>query len=110
VHAKISESPPLRAERILGWTAHYAIGMTFAALLLAIFGLEWARDPTLGPALLVGVATVGAPYFLMQPGMGAGIMARRTRHPNRARLQSLLTHIVFGLGLYGTAIVFREIQ
>lgn len=110
VHAKISGSPPVRAERFIGWTVHYAIGMGFAALLLAIFGLKWARDPTLGPALLVGIATVAAPYFVMQPGMGAGIAARRTPRPNRARLQSLLTHIVFGLGLYGTAIALREIQ
>jgi hypothetical protein len=110
VHAKISDSTPVPAERVIGWTVHYAIGVAFAGLLLAIVGLKWARDPTLGPALLVGMATVAAPYFVMQPGMGAGIAARRTPRPNRARLQSLLTHIVFGLGLYGTATILREIQ
>ena len=59
--------------------------------------------PTLGPALAVGIGTVAAPFFLMQPGMGAGIAASRTPRPNAARLQSLLTHAVFGLGLYVAA-------
>lgn len=36
----------------------------------------------------------------MQPGMGAGIAASRTPNPRAARLQSLVTHAVFGLGLY----------
>jgi hypothetical protein len=50
--------------------------------------------------LLVGVATVAAPFLVMQPGMGAGIAASRTPRPGAARLQSLVTHTVFGLGLY----------
>ncbi|MEZ0237260.1 MAG: DUF2938 family protein [Methylophilaceae bacterium] len=32
--------------------------------------------------------------------MGAGIAASRTPRPNAARIQSLITHGVFGLGLY----------
>jgi hypothetical protein len=39
----------------------------------------------------------------MQPGMGAGIAARRTPRPGAARLQSLVTHAVFGFGLYAAA-------
>ena len=35
--------------------------------------------------------------------MGAGIAASRTPRPNAARLQSLVTHAVFGLGLFATA-------
>ncbi len=63
--------------------------------------------PTLGPALLVGVGTVAAPFLLMQPGMGAGIAASRTPRPNAARLQSLATHAVFGAGLYAAALVLN---
>jgi hypothetical protein len=48
----------------MGWSAHYGIGVIFAALLLAIWGLDWARQPTLIPALIIGVATVVAPFFL----------------------------------------------
>lgn len=99
-HDRISAAPAVRGERLLGWTAHYLIGISFAALLPAIWGAAWIRQPTLGPALLVGIATVAAPFLLMQPGMGAGIAASRTPRPSAARLQSLVTHAIFGLGLY----------
>lgn len=99
-HAAIKAAPALRGERWLGWGVHYATGVAFAALLLAGWGLAWVRQPTLAPALLVGVGTVTAPFLLMQPGMGAGLAARRTPNPAAARRQSLVTHAVFGLGLY----------
>lgn len=101
-HDRIATSPPVPRERLIGWTAHYLIGIAFAAMLLAIWGLEWARQPTLGPALIVGIGTVAAPFLLMQPGMGAGIAASRTPRPAAARVQSLVTHAIFGLGLYAT--------
>src|SRR5262249_6470919 len=91
-HEKIAASPAIRGERVIGWAAHYAIGVAFAALLLGVYGLEWARQPTLVPALIVGLATVAAPFLLMQPGMGAGIAASRTPRPNAARVQSIVTH------------------
>lgn len=99
-HDPIAASPAVRGERLTGWTAHYLIGIAFAAVLLAIWGLDWARHPTVGPALIVGIASVAAPFLLMQPGMGAGIAASRTPRPAAARLHSLVTHGIFGLGLY----------
>jgi hypothetical protein len=102
-HDPISASPPMRGERPIGWIAHYLIGVAYAGLLLAIWGLEWARQPALLPALVVGIGTVAAPFLLMQPGMGLGIAASRTPHPGAARLRSLMTHAVFGVGLYAAA-------
>lgn len=32
-HAGIAAAAPVRGERVIGWCAHYAIGITFAALL-----------------------------------------------------------------------------
>lgn len=104
-HDAINRSPPIAGERLLGWTAHYLIGIAFAALLPVLWGRLWLEQPRLGPALLIGIATVAAPFLLMQPGMGAGLAARRTPRPSAARLQSLVTHVVFGLGLYATALV-----
>lgn len=101
-HNSIAASAPVRGEYIIGWTAHYLIGIAYAALLIGIWGLAWVRHPTIGPALAVGIGTVAAPFLLMQPGMGAGIAASRTPRPDSARLQSLITHGVFGLGLYAT--------
>jgi hypothetical protein len=99
-HDPIAASPPVRNEHVVGWTAHYLIGVAFAAILLAAWGLDWARHPTIVPALIVGIGSVAAPLLLMQPGMGAGIAASRVPRPAIARLRSLATHGIFGLGLY----------
>ena len=99
-HDRIAASPAVRGERLIGWTAHYLIGIAFAALLLVVWGLDWARHPSIAPALIVGLGSVAAPFLLLQPGMGAGFAASRTPRPTAARLQSLVTHGIFGLGLY----------
>jgi Protein of unknown function (DUF2938) len=99
-HDAIAQAAPVRHEGTIGWTAHYLIGIAYAALLLALTGLDWLRQPTLGAALAVGLATVAAPFLLMQPGMGAGFFASRTPRPAIARARSLLSHALFGLGLY----------
>ena len=101
-HTPIGATPPVRGERLLGWVAHYAIGIAFAAVLLAVWGPGWLRSPTLAPAMIVGIGSVAAPFLVMQPAMGAGIAASRTPRPAVARLHSLVTHAVFGLGLYAT--------
>ena len=106
-HERIAASPPVRGERLIGWSAHYLIGIAFAALLLALWGLDWARRPVIGPALIVGIGSVLAPFLLMQPGMGAGIAASRTPRPAAARFQSLVTHTIFGVGLYAAGWVTR---
>lgn len=99
-HESIATSPRVRGECLIGWVAHYLTGIGFAAVLIGSRGLAWVQHPTIGPAFIVGIATVAAPFLLMQPGMGAGIAASRTPRPGAARLQSLITHAVFGLGLY----------
>ena len=99
-HASIAQATPVRGERWLGWSAHYAIGVSFAALLLAAFGLEWARSPSLLPALGVGVVTVVAPLFVLQPALGLGVASSKTPTPLFNGVKSVVTHTVYGLGLY----------
>ena len=99
-HHAIAAVPAVAGERLIGWIAHYAIGVAFAAVLLAACGLEWLQRPTLGPPLIVGIGSVAAPFLLMQPGMGAGFFASRTARPGAARMRSVVTHTVFSFGLY----------
>jgi hypothetical protein len=103
IHDSIAAASPIPGERVIGWIAHYAIGITWAGVLVAIWGLDWARHPTLLPALIVGLGTVVAPFFIMQPAMGNGILASKTPRPNAARVKSLLSHTVYGIGLYLSA-------
>ncbi|HEV7609977.1 MAG TPA: DUF2938 domain-containing protein [Steroidobacteraceae bacterium] len=99
-HDSIAAVPGVRGERAIGWLAHYLIGIAFASILPAAWGVAWIREPRLLPALAVGIVTVAAPFLIMQPAMGAGVAASRTPRPSAARLQSLVTHTIFGLGLY----------
>lgn len=96
----IAKAPPVRGELLLGWTAHYAIGLLFAALLVSVSGMEWMQAPTLLPAVSVGITTVLIPLLIMQPAMGAGIASSRTPRPLLNVLKSLANHTVFGIGLY----------
>lgn len=106
-HVAIAKAAPVRGEQALGWGVHYATGIAFAALLLALAGPGWLAAPSLGPALAVGVGTVLVPLLVMQPAMGAGVASRRTPTPLRNCLRSLLNHAVFGAGLYLAALALR---
>jgi len=103
IHTSIARTPAVRGERLIGWSAHYSIGMAFSALLVSTFGLEWARAPTLLPALLIGGVTVLAPLLVLQPALGAGVASSRTARPVFNSLKSLVTHTVFGFGLFVAA-------
>lgn len=103
-HVSIAAAAPIRGERWIGWGAHYSIGVVFAALLLWTCGVEWVRAPSLLPALLVGIATVIAPLFVLQPALGAGIASRKTARPLFNSMKSVATHVVFGVGMYLTAL------
>jgi hypothetical protein len=99
-HEDIARATPVRGELLLGWLAHYSIGVAFAALLLAICGGQWARDPSLWPALALGVVTVAAPLFVLQPAMGAGVAFSRSATPIFNCAISVVTHAIYGVGLY----------
>jgi len=94
----------------VGWTTHYLIGTGFAVAFVLLASERWLARPTLLPALLFGAATVVVPFFTMQPSFGLGIAASKTPHPNRARLKSLMTHTVFGVGLYLSAALLSIVR
>jgi len=99
-HNNINTAKTFKSELMLGWAAHYLIGVVFAAVLIIIIGNEWLSEPTMVPAITFGLLTVSLPFFIMQPGMGLGIAAAKTPKPYVARFRSMLTHLIFGLGLY----------
>jgi hypothetical protein len=99
-HVSIVATPPVPGERALGWIAHYTIGIAFAALPVTIAGTAWIGTPTPLPALVAGLVSVAAPFFVMQPAFGFGIAASRTPNPAVARRRSLVTHLSYGVGLY----------
>lgn len=102
-HKDITKAAPVSNENAIGWLAHYAIGVLYAGVLIAITGPVWSASPTFLPALIIGLVTVGAGWFILQPGMGAGWAASLKPNPWRIRMLNVAAHIAFALGLYGTA-------
>jgi hypothetical protein len=100
VHESIGATPRKPHECTVGWISHYLIGTAFALLFVLLASGSWLARPTLLPALAFGIATTLVPFFIMQPSLGLGVAASKTPNPNRARLKSLMTHTVFGVGLY----------
>ena len=107
VHEDIGRSDGVSHELTIGWVAHYAVGILFAAITLAIGGEAWMKAPTWPLPLAVGLITVGCGWFILQPGMGAGIAASRKPDHMRIRILNILGHTVFGFGMFGMAMLIR---
>ena len=103
-HANITAALQKPHECTVGWIVHYTTGVVFALVFVVLASGDWLARPTVLPALLFGIVTVVFPFFIMQPSFGLGIAASRTPHPTQARLKSLVTHVVFGVGLYVCAL------
>ncbi|QYJ75107.1 DUF2938 domain-containing protein [Shewanella sp. FJAT-52076] len=109
IHNPIASSESQQGEALVGWLAHYATGIAFAGLLLPFAGAIWFTEPTLAPAITLGLVTVAAPFLLLQPALGMGVAASRAPRPWHARAHSIITHAVFGLGLYLSALVVSQL-
>ncbi len=106
-HDSIASAEPYDHELALGWAGHYAIGILYGIILALIMGPTWLDAPTFVPAWILGIVTIGAGWFLMQPGLGLGWAASKTPRPNKVRFLNFAAHTVFALGLYGTALLIR---
>ena len=106
-HASIAKAEPVSSELAVGWVTHYAVGIAFAAALVAMQGSGWIQQPTFMPAFLTGVATVVMPLFVMQPAMGSGFAASKTPTPLKNCTRSVANHAVFGVGMYLAAIAIK---
>lgn len=104
-HDSITSLNTINYEHLIGWVVHYLTGIIYAGLLIGICGISWMHDPTITPALIIGISTVVMPLFIMQPCMGMGVAASKTPKPNSVRLHSFINHTVFGLGLYVSGLV-----
>jgi hypothetical protein len=92
--------PFSKAEQVVGSAAHYATGIGFALALLGVAGLQWGREPSIGPALIAGVLTLLPAWLIMLPALGQGIAGQGLPHPARFRIVSAASHLVLGGGFY----------
>jgi hypothetical protein len=107
-HTNIQQTPPLRGELVLGFAAHYLIGIVLTLVYVGLLVVAHAT-PTVLSAVLYGTATTVLPWFLMFPSQGMGWLgwdAPGDAHLVRA---SLFNHIIFGLGIALWMAVLRPI-
>jgi hypothetical protein len=107
-HDSIAKAAPRRYECEMGWVTHYTIGISLAIVFVALVSANWLSRPRLMPALLYGFATVVFPLFVLQPALGLGVASAKTPNPTKARLKSLGTHFVFGIGIYLSALALSR--
>jgi hypothetical protein len=98
-HNNIKATKPKSYECVIGWLAHYSIGISLTLIFIAMVSLNWIRL-TFFSALLYGICTVVFPLFVLQPSLGLGFASSKTPKPVQARLKSLATHVVFGIGIW----------
>lgn len=100
VHRPIAATAAVRGELALGWGLHYLIGIAygFAYLGLVVFALD--RPPSLLNGFVFGAASVIIPWFILQPGLGIGIMGRLAPNPRVPMLMALVAHLLYGVALF----------
>lgn len=107
-HTAIGQADPVPGEHALGWVFHYAIGIGYGFLLIAIWGAEWLQTPSIVEPLILALALLVLPYFVMMPGLGMGMAGSRTPKPNVTRFKSLVGHSVFGTGMFLAAMLLAS--
>ncbi|ENV34637.1 MULTISPECIES: DUF2938 domain-containing protein [Acinetobacter] len=107
VQKQLNKAPSLDYELGLGWLAHYLIGISYILVLIAFEGKAWLSQPTVFPPLVISWFLLIAPFFIMMPCMGAGVAGANTPSPIKTRLISIAGHTVFGLGIYGSAVILN---
>ncbi|TPN83332.1 DUF2938 domain-containing protein [Mesorhizobium sp. CU2] len=106
-HDDIGKAAPYAHEKALGWVFHYLVGILYGVILVVLAGADWLANPTFLPAFILGIVTVGAGWFLLAPGMGAGWAASKTPNPTKVRALNLVAHTVFAFGMFSTALLIR---
>lgn len=104
-HDDIGTVAPVSGELGLGWVVHYAVGIAYGVIWALLAGTAWLNNPTFLPVWLFALVTIGAGWFLLQPGMGLGWGLSKTPNPWKGRIMGLVAHSVFGLGMWAVALL-----
>lgn len=108
-HYTIIETPAVDNELLIGWLAHYTIGILFAFSLVVVFGKKWLERSNLLVAMIIGNLTLFFPICILQPAVGFGIAFSNLPQTGFLLAKIISIHIVYGLGLYFTAITLKKV-
>ena len=97
--------PAARNEVAIGWIGHYAVGIVYGVVYVAVIRFWLGLEPGPVNGLVFGILSVVVPWLFFMPAMGNGVLGSRTPNPAKACLLAFLAHGVFGLGLGVGALV-----
>ena len=104
-HRDIAQSKEVTNELLVGWLLHYGVGVGYGIMFLLIMGIEWISHPSFLSAWIFALITIVAGWFILQPGMGLGWAGKNTSAPWKLRGLGLVTHTIFGLGLWASGLL-----
>ncbi|WP_152610747.1 DUF2938 family protein [Ruegeria sp. ANG-R] len=107
VHSDIRNSAPVSSEAALGWSAHLILGGLFGIGFVCLFGPASLSAPKAWQGLSFGLLTVLVPWLIFQPLFGWGVAVSKAPESWKLRLRNLVTHSVFGLGLWLSALLVQ---
>jgi hypothetical protein len=107
-HEDINRTPALENEHTWSYISHYLIGIVLAGIffLLAINHHGVSENAWL--SLVYGIITVALPWFWLLPGIGLGVMAKKSDRRNLIIRTSFINHTNFGVGLSVWFLVFHR--
>ena len=94
-----SEMEQVENEVLYGYATHYAIGVAFAVPFVFGWKLVVGGPPSPVWAIVYGVATTGASWFLVYPSMGLGAFGLQSPEGFKNTLSSLANHLFYGMGI-----------
>ena len=86
-------------ELFYGYLTHYAIGIALALIYVLGWKVIAVGPVSPGWAVVFGVATTAASWFLVFPSMGFGACGLRSPDGIRSSVSSLANHLFFGTGM-----------
>lgn len=92
-------SDTYRHEAVVGFFAHYLIGISLTSAFL-FFRQAFGWPNEVWRALLFGLTTNAFPWLIMFPSMGFGLCAMKSPPEAKLFLTSLIGHAGFGLGVW----------
>lgn len=106
VQADVAKAAPIPNEKAIGWVVHYVVGIGYAVVYLILMRL-FGMAPALGSALMFGALSVSVTWFVMEPILGAGVLASKvpTAMRTKVRLQDFTSHLSIGLGIWIRALI-----
>lgn len=107
VHDDIRASTPVVGEAVLGWSAHVMLGVFYGIGFAMLFGFSALDKPQIWQGLSFGLATVLVPWLIFQPLFGWGIAMSKAPEPWMLRMKGMITHGVFGFGIWLSIVVLN---